>query len=91
MDEWISLWNSKHHHNDDTTNFILSNKLLDLLRKEVNKTEFNFIKDKLIFSWGVSSTDLLNNFEKSKNIIIELYGEETGNKILTKLTDAVKT
>ena len=57
----------------------------------VNKTEFNFIKDKLMFSWGVSSTDLLNNFEKLKNIIIELYGEETGNKILTKLTDAVKT
>ena len=44
-----------------------------------------------MFSWGVSSTDLLNNFEKLKNIIIELYGEETGNKILTKLTDAVKT
>ncbi len=92
LDEWISLWDTKHSIiNDDSANLFLSNKLLEILRKEVNETEFNFIKDKLMFSLGVRSTDILNNFEKLKNIIIELYGDEIGNKILTKLNDAIKT
>ena len=91
LDEWISSWNTKHSIlNDNYTNLSLSNKLLEILRKEVNETEFNFIKDKLIFSLGVSSSDILNNFEKLKNIIIELYGDEIGNKILIKLNDVIK-
>lgn len=91
LDEWISLCNTKHIiHNDDSKNLFLSNKLLEILRKEVNETEFNFIKDKLMFSLGVNSTDISNNFEKLKNIIIELYDDEISNKILTKLSNAIK-
>lgn len=59
--------------------------MLQLLEKEVKHTEFKFIKDKLSLQHQEQSSHFVDQFAKLQNIILELYGEYLGNKILQKL------
>ena len=87
LDEWVSILPPNTFKQESNQNSPLSKQLLEFLRNQVTETEFNFIKDKLLFSLGTSSSDIISNFDKLKNIIIELYGDEAGNKIVKSLTD----
>ncbi len=91
LDEWISLYKPNNVTQIKTSNDSLANQLIELLRNEITETEFNFIKDKLLFLFGVDSSDLPTNFNKLQNIIMELYGDEEGNKILKKLNELMKS
>ncbi len=92
LDEWISsLKVNDITQNKKFENSTISKQLLELLQNEVTKTEFNFIKDKLLFSLGIDSSELFMNFDQTKNVILELYGEERGNNILKKLNDKIKS
>lgn len=86
LDEWVTLYQSSNTDQiDNHTNSVLSKQLLELLRKEITETEFNFIKDKLSLSLGIDQSNLLVNLEKLKIILLELYGDEVGNKIMQKI------
>lgn len=85
LDEWVSLYKSDNEIQVTTNNFIITKQLVELLKNEISETEFNFIQDKLLFSFGNDSFDLVKNFNILKNIIYELYGVELGNKIVEKL------
>ena len=87
LDEWVSLLPPNTFTQEINQNSLLSKQLLEFLRNQVTETEFNFINDKLLFSLGTASSDIISNFDKLKNIIIELYGDEAGNKIVKSLTD----
>ena len=89
LDEWILSQHKKHNSYDDTSNSVTSKQIMELLKNEITETEFNFIKDKLLYSLGSGSLGLLSNFDKVKNIILELYGDEIGNKILKILRDKI--
>lgn len=63
----------------------MSNQILESLRNEITETEFNFIKDKLSLSLGIDQSNLIVSLEKLKNILLELYGDQVGNKIFDKI------
>lgn len=85
LDNWISSYMFDKSEITVLNNSSLPQKLFDLLKPEITTTEFNYIKDKLLFSFTNDSPDLLTIFNTLKNIIFELYGEEAGNKIVEKL------
>ena len=74
--------NSKNINNET-----LSQKCLSFLKEEITETEYNFIKDKLLYSDKTISPDSSAQFDNVSSIIMELYGQEMGNKILKKLHD----
>lgn len=80
---------TKYDTHDNTSN-IVSKQITELLKNEITKTEFNFIKDKMFYSLGVAPTDLITNFQKLKDIIIELFGDERANQLITKLNAQLK-
>lgn len=91
LDNWIS----SHHTNvinqiNELNNSDVSKELFKVLQNEIKETEVQFIKDKLLFSNTDGSLDLVTNFDKLKNIILELYGDYKGNQILQKLSDHLK-
>lgn len=90
LDNWISSYQPDQSEISSLNNSILSQKIFDLLKKEISETELNYIKDKLLFSLGNDSLDLFKNFIALKNIIVELYGEEIGNKIIEKLNKQIE-
>jgi len=83
------LQRTKYDTHDNTSN-IVSKQITELLKNEITKTEFNFIKDKMFYSLGVAPTDLITNFQKLKDIIIELFGDERANQLITKLNAQLK-
>ena len=85
LDEWIVLQHKKHNSCNHNSNSIVSKQIMELLRNEITETEFNFIKDKLFYSLGVEPSDLITHFEKLKDLMIELFGDERANQLLTKL------
>ena len=90
LDEWVSLqYPMVEPQNNINQNTILSKELFKLLRNEITETEFNFIKDKLLFSPGIQSSDVITNFGTLKNIILELFGDQIGNNIIKKLNDKI--
>ncbi len=92
LDNWISLYHTNVTDQiNELNNSELSKQLFEVLRNEIKETEIQFIKDKLLFSNKNSSLDLITNFDKLKNIILELYGDYAGNKILQKLSDHLKS
>lgn len=44
----------------------------------------------MFYSLGVAPTDLITNFQKLKDIIIELFGDERANQLITKLNAQLK-
>ena len=90
LDEWILSQHKKHNSYDDTSNSVTSKQIMELLKNEITETEFNFIKDKLFYSLGVEPSDLITNFQKLKDIIIELFGNERANQLVTKLNAHLK-
>jgi DNA-binding HxlR family transcriptional regulator len=92
LDNWISLCHTNITNQiTELNNSDLSKQLFEILKNEIKETELQFIKDKLLFSNTDSSLDLITNFDKLKNIILELYGDYAGNKILQKLSDHLKS
>ena len=90
LDDWISIWNVNHSIKSKILNTNnMSEEWLSLLKKEITETEYNFIKDKLLYSDKTILPNISDQFDKLTNIIIELYGEETGNRILKKLHDQI--
>ncbi|MBI1827905.1 MAG: helix-turn-helix transcriptional regulator [Thaumarchaeota archaeon] len=88
LDNWISSYQfDAADKTSMTINFTSSNKLFEILQNEINETELKFIKDKLLFSNKDGTLDLITNFDKLKNIILELYGDYKGNQILKKLLE----
>ena len=86
LDEWVSSYQlSDFKQFDINKNSILSNQILESLRNEITETEFNFINDKLSLSLGIDQSNLISSLEKLKNILIELYGDQVGNKIFNKI------
>lgn len=89
LDEW-STWyhlsNTKQIH--DFNDSILIEQILYLLKKEIKDSEYQFIKDKLLLTQQDHS-NFTNEFNKIKNIIFELYGDELGNKIIQKLDQSI--
>ena len=91
LDNWITSYRFDKSEITVLNNSSLSQKLFDLLEHEISKTEFNYIKDKLLFSFNNDSLDFLTIFDALKNIIFELYGEETGKKIIEKLNKQIES
>ncbi len=92
LDNWISLCHTNVTNQiNELNNSDLSKQLFKVLRNEIKETEAQFIKDKLLFSNTDGSLDLITNFDKLKNIILELYGDYKGNQILQKLSDHLKS
>jgi DNA-binding HxlR family transcriptional regulator len=92
MDNWISSYHTSAANQINELNYSnLSKQLFKILQNEIKETEVQFIKDKLLFLNKDGSMDLIANFDKLKNIILELYGDYTGNKILQKLSDHLKS
>ena len=90
LDEWIILQHKKHNSYNYDSNSIMSKQIMELLRNEITETEFNFIKDKLFYLLGVEPSDLITNFEKLKDLMSELFGDERTNQLLTKLNAQLK-
>jgi len=91
LDDWISSYQlSDVEQSDADKNSILSNKILELLRNETNETEFNFIKDKLSISLGIDQSNLIASLDNLKNVLVELYGDEVGNKIFDKINMQIR-
>ena len=92
LDEWISSqYDNKSVFDENSTDYEQQKKLFKLLRNEITETEYNFIKDKLLFLTDTKSSDLLTIFNKLKIIIIELFGDDIGNKIINKLNTQFKS
>ncbi len=92
LDNWISLYHTNVTNQiNELNNSDLSKQLFKILQNEIKETEVQFIKDKLLFSNIDGSLDLITNFDKLKNIILELYGDYEGNKNLQKLSDHLKS
>ena len=88
LDDWISTWNVNHSNKlKNINNETLSQKCLSFLKEEITETEYNFIKDKLLYSDKTVSSNSPAQFDNVSSIIMELYGQEMGNKILKKLHD----
>jgi DNA-binding HxlR family transcriptional regulator len=88
LDNWISLFQiDVRTQSSLQSNSDLSKQLFEILGNEINETELNFIKDKLLFSNKGGSLDLVRNFDELQNIILELYGDHKGNQIFKKLED----
>ena len=91
LDYWISSYQLDKSIIINMNNSIQFQKLFDFLKKEIPEIEFNFIKDKLLFSNPDQSLDLVKNLSVLENIIHELYGDEYGNKILKKLHEYINS
>ena len=90
LDDWVSMWIQSHPSKPDILNNDNSfEKWLSLLKKEITETEYNFVKDKLLYPDKTISSVNSNPLDILTNIIIELYGEETGNRILKQLRDKI--
>lgn len=91
LDDWVSMWAqyllSKSNILNKDNSF---EKCLSLLKQEITETEYNFIKDKLLYSDKTISSVNFNLLDKLAGIIIELYGEEMGNRVLKQLHDKMK-
>lgn len=91
LDDWISMW---AQNNPGKPNIINNDNSfetwLSLLKKEITETEYNFVKDKLLYSDRTISPVSSNLLDRLTSIIIELYGEERGNQILKQLHDKMK-
>ena len=75
LDNWVSLYYTNVANKiSELNNSDLSKQLFRILQNEIKETEIQFIKDKLLFSNTDGSIDLVTNFDKLKNIILELYG-----------------
>ena len=86
LEDWIISYQiSNKKRISRFTNSFLIDHMLQLLKKEVKHAEFEFIKDKLSLPPQEHSSHLVDHFTKLQNIILELYGEDLGNKILQKL------
>ena len=92
LDNWISSYHTNVTNQiNESNNSDLSKKLFKVLQNEISEIELQFIKDKLFFSNADGSIDLITNFDKLKNIILELYGDYKGNQILQKLSNHLKS
>lgn len=91
LDNWVSSYDLDKSEINSIENSDQTQKLFTILKNETSDTEFNFIKDKLIFSGTSDSLDLVKHFDMLKNIILELYGDEYGSKIIGKLTKQVES
>lgn len=91
LDDWIFSQHKRHNSYDDDSNSVTSKQIVELLKSEITETELNFIKDKLFYSHGVKSSDLITDFQKLKDIIIELFGNERANQLITKLNVHLKS
>lgn len=86
LDDWVSsyqLSDAEQFAVNKTS--VVANQILELLRKEINEKDFNFIIDKLSFLLGIDQSNLITSLEKLKNILVELYGDQVGNKIFDKI------
>lgn len=92
LDDWISQWSMNYSLQNNRPDIsTLTKQILELLKTQISKTEFNFINDKLLFTSEIGTHDLASNFSKLESIILELYGDETGNNILKNLKDRMKS
>jgi DNA-binding HxlR family transcriptional regulator len=91
LDNWISSYQLDKSEITMLNDSILSKKLFDFLKNEISTTEFNFIKDKLLFTFDNDSIGIVKNYNILKNIIFELFGEENGNKLVEKLNKQIES
>lgn len=89
LEEWIISYqtsNTTRIYSFGDSNLI--EQMWSLLKKEIKDNEYKFIRDKLLLTQQVDS-NFTNEFDKVKEIIFELYGEDLGNKILQKLNQSI--
>lgn len=90
LDEWSTWYNlSNTKQIIDFNDSISIEQILNLLKKEIKDSEYQFIKDKLLLSQQDHS-NFTNEFNKIKNIIFELYGDDLGTKLIQKLEPSIK-
>jgi DNA-binding HxlR family transcriptional regulator len=89
LEDWIMSYQISNQKQINTfADSILIDHMLDFLKREVKDTEYQFIKDKLLLQ-SQDGSNFIDEFDRLQNIMLELYGEELGSKILKKLNQSV--